>query len=202
MSQFDGLADRTRVFAQEPTAQHFPVISFDEAHVGGIVIRAVQGTRYANGRVEVAGKLDNSIEIQFRPGELCQSRGVVAQILMFAAQSTLGYLRHCFSWNRGADNDPLTDHFVEDQGASGERVCMPWSRNMGAKTYLVAGGLNPKTGQPYQVGEDDGGHDVEVLFRDGSDEYTLPDGRRITYRSAFEAVVQMAAANGIALEIR
>src|SRR5512141_1797682 len=86
--------DRTRVFPPEPDAQYIPKLQVDEIHCGGFVIKATQGTRYANGRLSAMGKKDNSIELGLWPGEDCKGKGVIAQILIFSG----AFLSLCQRW--------------------------------------------------------------------------------------------------------
>lgn len=199
--QFEGLVDRTRVFPvtnMELAAGDVGIdrLHVNEIHIGGILIRAVGGTRYANGRLSIEGKGDNSAELQLQPGPDCTSMGVIAQILMFHVRTAAGWLRHCWSFNRDSGGGDL---FNEDQGVSGTRVQAPWYRKAGERTYEVQ---TQAHGRTYQPGEDDGGRYVEAIFADGSDEVYLPDGRRVTRRSLALALVELCDRQGIALEIR
>lgn len=196
-SQFDGLADRGRVFPREADATYIPKLEVGELHFGGIVLSAIGGTQYANGRLLIAGKGDNSCEVELHPGPDITGRGVRTQILMFAKR-TVGYLRHCWSFN----NDGTNDLFNEDQGISGARVQAPWYRKTGEWTSEADGSISPRDGKPYAAGEDDGGRYIDAYFPDGSDEFYLKDGRRVSYRSVIAAMVHYAEANGIPLEIR
>jgi hypothetical protein len=196
MSQFDGLADRTRVFPKDAARQQFGSIEVDSIKCGAIEITAIGGTRYANGRLLIAGLKDNSTELELHPGPECSGRGVMTQILMFTRR-TVGWMRHCFSWNFDGEGDL----FVEDQGVSGDRLQAPWYRITGQKTYEVPGD-DPRTGKHYEYGEDNGGRYIDAYFANGSDEYYLADGRRVGLQSLIGAMVKIAEKNGIPFDVR
>ncbi len=195
--QFDGLADRTRVFPPSFTRQQFEHIEVKSIKMGGILLQPVGGTRYANGRMSIEGVADNSCEVQQMPGPDCAGKGVMTQWLMFTRRVRNHWMRHCWSWNFDGEGDLWN----EDDGVSGDRVQAPQYRKAGERTFEEAG-VSSRDGKEYAAGEDDGGRYVEAIFADGSDEVYLPDGRRVTKRSLYTALVQLAGQSGIALEIR
>lgn len=215
-SQFDGLADRNRVFPQDLTRQQLGHIEVESIKFGGIVLTAVGGTRYANGRLAIAGLNDNSSEVKLEPGPSCNGKGVIAQLMIFSRRTAAGWLRHCFSWVNDGSPDTLIgegqwkgfeaggDTFTEDQDASGTRMTMPWYRIIGSVTAEADGTVSPRNGRLLNHGESDGGRYIDSYFSNGSDELYLPmpDGRRVTVRSLIPAFVTYCEQNGIPLEIR
>lgn len=179
------------------TRPQLGAIEVGSIKIGGILIKAVGGTRYDNGRLSIEGLDDNSCEVRLQPGPNCSGRGVMTQLLMFTRRVANHWMRHCFSWNF----DGAGDLWNEDQGVSGDRGQAPWYRVTGERTFEEAG-VSPRNGKHYEAGEDDGGRYIEAIFADGSDEIYLSDGRRVTRRSLADALVQLAQQNGIALEIR
>lgn len=201
MSQFDGLADRTRVFPKDDTRTQLGHVEFESAKIGGILLTPIGGTRYANGRLLFVGINDNSCELEARPGPECAGRGVMVQFLFFTRWFK-GWMRHCWSWNFDGERDL----FVEDQGVSGEREQAPWYRITGQRTADVDGQFLIRDGKggmrPAMVGEDDGGRYIDAYFANGSDEYYLSDGRRVGIQSLIEAMVKIAEKNNVPFTVR
>lgn len=196
--QFAGLADRSRIFPKDEVSRvQLGRVEVDSIKIGGVEITAIGGTRYANGRLLIAGLKDNSTELELHPGPECAGRGVMTQILLFTRRIG-GWMRHCFSWNFDGEGDL----FIEDQGVSGDRLQAPWYRKTGEWTSERDGAVSARDGKVYNYGEDDSGRYIDAYFFNGSDEYYLADGRRVEIRSLISAMAQLAESNGIALNIR
>lgn len=125
-----GLQDRSRTFPTPVADAYFQTISVSELIIGGHRIYAKQGTRYANGRLAIEGRGDNSVEIELNPGPTCQTKGVISQIIWYAKYFADSFKRFAIS----IVNDGTNERVVMDSTSHESVPAMPFYITTGAKS--------------------------------------------------------------------
>ena len=125
-----GLQDRTREFPRQAGANHIPILEVDELIIGGTRFYHEQGTRYKNGGLGIAGRGDNSIEIRLKPGDACQTKGVVSQIIWYAKHVATSFKRFAIS----IVNDGVGERVIMDSTSHESVPAMPFYITTGAKS--------------------------------------------------------------------
>jgi hypothetical protein len=120
-----GLADRTRVMDLDATAEYIPRLQVDELFVGATKIHWGQGTRYANGKLIVEGREDNSIELKLLPGINCQGKGVMAEIEIFGRRALNWFKRFGISTRFDGEGDLITVDSTSHESVSAMPLYMP-----------------------------------------------------------------------------
>lgn len=175
---FAGLEDRTRVMTRVQGSDFISSLEVDELIIGGTIISASQGTRYANGRLTFQGRGDNSIEVELKPGFGLSTRGVVAQIIWYASDMVNKFKRFGIS-------------IVKDgSGADDESVVVDSTRSANTHAMPVYGPVMGGMSNP--DGTDVAGKDKNTFsyFQDGSHEFHLRnDTLRVEIASFVEAFI-------------
>ncbi len=175
--QFDGQPDRSMPSPpiSEKNVPYYPALRVDRIYIGnGIMLKAGQGTRYADGRLEILGLGENSVEVGMWPGDLRgESRGVKAQILMHSLGHSSGGGRYSTS----VVSDGAGNYVMNSSDSYLSYPSMPVFNSVGATTFAN--------------GEDDGYlHYNSGMYANRSDELWMNDGKRVELRSVIEAVLR------------
>jgi hypothetical protein len=125
-----GLQDRSRIMLPDGSANYIPILEVDRLVIGGHRIYAKQGTRYANGRLAIEGRDDNSLEIELNPGKNCKGKGVISQVIWYAQHFVDSFKRFAISIVHDGDNERV----VLDSTSHESVPAMPMYITSGAKS--------------------------------------------------------------------
>lgn len=162
---------------EEQGVPYYPALRVDRIYIGtGLVLRAGDGQRYSDGRLEIRGLGDNSAEVGLWPGQTRGLAGANGRILTQISQYS-----HCYkcggartSWSINTTGDGQYVMYDTDYYPNGYNMPVYFAQGTADNFDGTSGPINYHNS----------------MFWNHSDEIYLPDGRRVNLMEAIAAVVR------------